>query len=104
MSKQKLIREIVEIVMSGVPLNFFESRGFLLLNGEMARKLSVSFSRKSIRRYVIDAANQWYKVIKQFYLSRLLKYYCLVTSTYSFFKTSDNHFPRRRCNLHRIIS
>ena len=28
MSKQKFIRGIVEIVMSGVPLNFFESRGF----------------------------------------------------------------------------
>ena len=57
MSKQKFIRGIVEIVMSGVPLNFFESRGFLVLNGEMARKLSVSLSCESIRRYVIDAAN-----------------------------------------------
>ena len=56
-SNQKFIRGIVKIVMSGVPLNFFESRGFLVLNGEMARKLSVSLSRKSIRRYVIDAAN-----------------------------------------------
>ena len=43
--------------MSGVPLNFFENRGFLVLNGEMARKLSVSLSRDSIGRYVIDAAN-----------------------------------------------
>ena len=57
MSKQKFIRGIVEIVMSGVPLNFFESRGFLVLNGEMARKLSVSLSRESIRRCVSDAAN-----------------------------------------------
>ena len=57
MSKQKFIRGIVEIVMSGIPLNFFESRGFLVLNGEMARKLSVSLSRESIRRYVSDAAN-----------------------------------------------
>ena len=57
MSKQKFIPGIVEVVMSGVPLNFFESRGFLVLNGEMARKLSMSLSREFIRRYVIDAAN-----------------------------------------------
>ena len=57
MSKQKFICGIVEIVMSGVPLNFFESRGFLVLICEMARKLPVSLSHESIRRYVIDAAN-----------------------------------------------
>ena len=57
MTKQTFIRGIVEIVTSGVPLNFFESSGFLVLNGEMARKLSVSLSRESIRRYVVDAAN-----------------------------------------------
>ena len=28
------------------------------LNGEMARKLGVSISRESIRRYVIDAASK----------------------------------------------
>ena len=57
MSKQKFIRGIVKIVIFGVPLNFFESRGFLVLNGEMVRKLSVSFSHESICPYVVDAAN-----------------------------------------------
>ena len=44
--------------MSGVALRFFESPGFQTLNGEMARKLGVSVSRESIRRYVLDAANK----------------------------------------------
>ena len=36
----------------------FRKPGFQTLNGEMARKLAVSISRESIRRYVVDAANK----------------------------------------------
>ena len=58
MNKETFIRGIVQIVMSGVPLSFFESPGFFTLNGEMARKLGVSLSRESIRRFVMNAANR----------------------------------------------
>ena len=51
------------MVMSGVPLRFFESQGFLILSGEMARKLGVSLSRDSIRRYITDAASRVKKVL-----------------------------------------
>ena len=44
--------------MFGVALHSFESLEFQTLNGEMARKLGVSVSRKSILRYVLDAANK----------------------------------------------
>ena len=44
--------------MSRVALRFFKSPGFQTLNGEMAGKLGVSVSRKSIRRYVLDAAHK----------------------------------------------
>ena len=44
--------------MSGVALRFFESPALQTLNGKMARKLGVSVSRESIRRYVLDAANK----------------------------------------------
>ena len=46
------------MVMSGVPLSIFESQGFFTLNGESAQKLGVSLSRESIRKFVIDVANQ----------------------------------------------
>jgi len=58
MDKETFIRGVVQIVMSGVPISFFESPGFITLNGEMARKLKVSLSRESIRRFVMDAANR----------------------------------------------
>ena len=46
------------MAMSGVSLSIFESQGFFTLNGETAQKLGVSLSRESIRKFVIDAANQ----------------------------------------------
>ena len=58
MNKEKFIRGIVQTVMSGVPLSIFESQGFFTLNGETAQKLGVSLSIESIRKFVIDAANQ----------------------------------------------
>ena len=39
MNKEKFIRGIVQMVMSGVPLSIFESQGFFALNGETAQKL-----------------------------------------------------------------
>ena len=41
MNKEKFIRGIVQMVMSGVPLSIFESQGFFTLNGETAQKLGV---------------------------------------------------------------
>ena len=38
-------------------MHFFENPGFHTLNGELARKLGVYVLRESIRRYVLDAAN-----------------------------------------------
>ena len=60
MNKDKCFGGIIQLIMSGVALRFFESPGFQTLNGEMARKLGVSISRESIRRYVglVDAANK----------------------------------------------
>ena len=58
MNKDKFIWGIIQLIMSGVALRFFESPGFQTLNGEMARKLGVSISRESICRYVVDAANK----------------------------------------------
>ena len=58
MNKDKFIWGIIQLILSGVALHFFESPGFQTLNGEMARKLRVSISRESIRRYVVDAANK----------------------------------------------
>ena len=58
MNKDKFIWGIIQLIMSSVALRFFESPGFQTLNGEMARKLGVSISRESIRRYVVDAANK----------------------------------------------
>ena len=57
MNKNKFIWGIIQLIMSGVALRFFESPGFQTLYGEMARKLGVSISRESIRRHVVDAAN-----------------------------------------------
>ena len=39
-------------------LNGCDQPRFQTLNGEMARKLGLSISRESIRRYVVDAANK----------------------------------------------
>ena len=61
-NKETFIRGILQMVMSGVPLRFFESQGFLILNGEMARKLGVSLSTESIRQYITDAASRVKKV------------------------------------------
>ena len=58
MNKNNFIWGIIQLIMSGVALRFFESPGFQTLNGEMAQKLGVSFSRESIRRYVLDATNK----------------------------------------------
>ena len=58
MNKDKFIWGIIQLIMSGVALRFFESPGFQTLNGEITRKLGVSISRESIRRYVVDAANK----------------------------------------------
>ena len=58
MNKEKLIRGIVQMVMSGVPLSIFESQGFFTFNGETTQKLGMPLSRESIRKFVIDAANQ----------------------------------------------
>ena len=58
MNKYKFIWDIIQLIMSGVALRFFESPGFQTLNGEMARKLGVSISRESICQYVVDAANK----------------------------------------------
>ena len=52
MNKNNFIRGTIQLIMSGVALRFFESPGFQSLNGEMARKLGVSVSRESFRRYV----------------------------------------------------
>ena len=49
MIKNNFIWRIIQLVMSGVALRFFESPGFQTLNGEMAQKLGVSVSRESIR-------------------------------------------------------
>ena len=46
------------MVMSGVLFSIFESQGFFTLNGETTQKLGVSLSRESIRKFVINAANQ----------------------------------------------
>ena len=58
MNKNNFIWGIIQLIISGVTLRFFESLGFQTLNGEMAQKLGVSVSRESIRRYVLDAANK----------------------------------------------
>ena len=58
MNKEKFIRGIVQMVMSGVSLSIFENKRFFALNCETAQKLGVSLSRESIRKFVIDAANQ----------------------------------------------
>ena len=58
MNKNNFTWGIIQLIMSGVALCFFESPRFQTLNGEMARKLGVSVSRKSIRGYVLDAANK----------------------------------------------
>ena len=58
MNKGKFIGGIIQLIMSGVALRFFESPGFQTLNGEMIRKLGVSISRESIRRYVVDVVNK----------------------------------------------
>ena len=65
MSKDTFKRGVAQTVTSGVPLRFFESPGFLTLNGEIARKLNVSLSRESIPRLVLDAANRMRKSLKK---------------------------------------
>ena len=46
------------MVMCGVLLSIFKSQGFFTLNGETAQKFGESLPRESIRKFVIDAANQ----------------------------------------------
>ena len=57
-NKEKFIRGIVQMVMSDAPLSIFESQRFFTLNGKTAQKLGVSLRKESIRKIVIDAANQ----------------------------------------------
>ena len=58
MNKNNFIWGIIQLIISGIALHFFEISGFQTLNGEMDQKLWVSVSRESIRQYVLDAANK----------------------------------------------
>ena len=44
------------MVKDGLPISLFSKPAFMGLNGEMARKLSVSLERESIRKLVIEEA------------------------------------------------
>ena len=62
------------MLMSDVPLSIFESQGIFTLNGETAQKLGVSLSRASIRKFVIDAANQTKDSLKNDLKGKLIKW------------------------------
>ena len=87
MNKEKFIRGLVQMVMSGVPLSIFESQGFFILNGETAQKLGVSLSKESIRKFVIDAANQMKGSLKNDLKGKLIfvKMGCATRQLRSFF-------------------
>ena len=46
------------VVYDGVAVRFFESVGFQRINGEVARKLGVGLNRDSIRKLVIERAEE----------------------------------------------
>ena len=45
------------VVKELVPFSFFESHGFKLLNGDMAKQLKVNNDRDSVRKMIMSAAN-----------------------------------------------
>ena len=65
MSKDTFKPGVAQTVTSGAPLRFFESPGFLTLNGKILRKLNVSLSGESISRLVLDAANRMRESLKK---------------------------------------
>ena len=57
--KKDFKKGIVEMVVyNGVAVRFFESVGFQRINGEVARKLGVGLNRDSIRKLVIERAEE----------------------------------------------
>ena len=97
-NKGKFIQEIVQMVMSGVPLSIFESQGFFTLNGETAQKLGVSLSRESIRKFVIDATNQMNDSLKNDLKGKLIfvKLDCATRQLRSFFGINVQYYTERK--------
>ena len=69
-------------------------------------------SKKGFRKHfktveIISKIKEWNEMpidqLKQGLLSKETQLLTDDQQTYTFFKTSDNHFPSRRCNLHRFI-
>ena len=98
MNKEKFIRGIVQMVMSGVPLSIFESQGFFTLNGETVQKLGVSLSRESIRKFVVDAANQMKGSLKNDLKGKLIfvKMDCATRQLRSFLGINVQYYNERK--------
>ena len=105
MNKEKFIRGIVQMVMSGVPLSIFESQGFFILNGETAQKLGVSLSRESIRKFVIDAANQMKGSLKNDLKGKLIfvKMDCATRQLRSFFGINVQYYNEKKKNRYKNV-
>lgn len=59
-------KKIIELVVKdGLPISLFSKPAFMGLNGEMARKLSVSLERESIRKLVIEEAIKQKEELKE---------------------------------------
>ena len=57
MTVETFKKQIIELVVKdGLPISLFSKPAFMGLNGEMARKLSVSLERESIRKLMIEEA------------------------------------------------
>ena len=57
MTVETFKKQIIELVVKdGLPISLLSKPAFMGLNGEMARKLSVSLERESIRKLVIEEA------------------------------------------------
>ena len=55
MNKETFIKGIVGMVVNcGVPLSFFESSSFRLINGQLAEKLDVGISRDCVRKMIMS--------------------------------------------------
>ena len=104
MNKEKFIRGIVQIVMSSVPLSIFESQGFFPLNGETAQKLGMPLLRKSIRKFVIVAANQMKDSSKNDLIGKLIfvKMGCATRQLRSFLDINVQYYKERKKERNRI--
>ena len=73
---------IVQQVADGASLRFFSSSGFLTIAGSMAKKLGVSLSRESVRKYVLDEEQRVIEDIKTSVKNKLV--YVKVSKSLSF--------------------